>query len=101
MSEEETVRDVVRSVVDEHLPQLPVADIVVRPGFDHYDLKIYRIEIFVEGSPRQIDPERDAAILRDVVARLFDVCGRDEDFGFPILSWNFSADVRKREPEAV
>lgn len=100
-TEEDRVRAIVRSVLNDELEDLPIADIRVRSGVDHYDGKIFWIDVVYAGEGRLIDSDRTLTVLRGVTSRLMDLAVGEEDFGFPILSWVAEESVRRREAEAV
>jgi hypothetical protein len=101
MDEEEFVRDLVRSTVEEEIGDLPIAQVQVRLDRDQFDAKIYRVGVIYDGPAVRLDPDKTAAILRKLVSRLWESCEREEDFGFPVLSWLPESVTREREAEFI
>jgi hypothetical protein len=101
MDEEEFVRDLVRSTVEEEIGDLPIAQVQVRRGVDEFENKIFWVNVIYQGGARRIDSNKTAAVLHKLVSRLWERHDREEDFGFPILSWLPEFALRTQSADAV
>lgn len=87
MDEEEFVRNLVRSTVEEEIGDLPIAEVQVLRGVDEFENKIFWVKVVYDGGARRIDTNKTAAVLHKLVSVFRERYDREEDFDFPIPSW--------------
>ena len=97
MADENRIRDVVRSVLEERFDNLNVLAINIKPDVDVDGDEIISIRVVFDGKKKRLDPKKTSSILRHLIPKIRE----SGETGFPTMSFVSKSDLGKLPPEAA
>lgn len=97
MTDTDTIRDIVRSILSERFENIDIVSINIDRDVDEDGAPILLVKVVFDGKKKQLDAKKASGLVRRILPKLAEA----DERGFPVLSFIEKSDLGKLAPETV